>query len=532
MITLRRSGLRPATVVRLALAGTRTDVLRVLLTAFSAALAALAALSALTVMSVTTPTGIEYGSPPWSQGYTNPLLREPGLRPGVALALLMLTIPVLALAGQCARIGAPARDRRLAAVRMAGATPRQAVTVAAAETGAASVLGALVGLGAWLTLRVVLHRPDAQGRLPLPTDVMPHAAGLAVVVLGLPVVATLAAALMLRRVTLSPFGISRRADRRGRPRPWPGVLVLIGIGAAAVVQPLLEWYGHRDGELPGPVVPFLFFGGTLCAVLGVVLGTGWISFTAGRILHRFARRPATLLAARRLQDDPWNGSRTFAALLACVVFGAGSAGIRAWFEADLQAERIRQRLSDKLAYAEPVPPAPQDRFHIDTMDLVDTAVVIALVVATTGLLVAVAEGVVSRRRTHAALTATGVPRGVLGRALAWQTLTPVLPAALLALCVGTLLARGLGSRGFAPGGPVCPADAVDCVGKGSVVPDVVRPARIPVEELALYGLGTLVLVLAALGVALTITSPVFGCLARTCAGVHICSAMPTSSLKA
>ncbi|HEV7626318.1 MAG TPA: FtsX-like permease family protein [Streptomyces sp.] len=501
-MTRRYKGLRPGTTVRLAFAGTRTDTLRVLLTAFSAALAALAALSALTVLTIPA-RGPTFRGVPWEEHYSNPLLREGGLRPGVAFALLLLCIPVLALAGQCARIGAPARDRRLAAIRMAGATPRQTATVAAAETGAASLLGTVVGLAVHLALRELLHRPNAEGRLPLPTDVMPPPGAMVAVVLGLPLLATLAAALMLRRVTLSPFGLTR-GSRRGTPHAWPGVLILVGLAAATFVQPVLEWYMRQGRAVPEPLLPLLFFGGCLCAVLGVVLGTGWISYTAGRILHRYARRPSTLLAARRLQDDPWNGSRTFAALLTCAVFGAGSAAVRAWFVAQIEAEAVRQRLSDKAAHIAPLRPGgPEDGFYLGTMDLIDIAVGVALVITVIGLLVAIAESVVSRRRTHAALVATGVPRSVLGRAQVWQTLTPVLPASLLALTVGTLLGRSFGSEGSAPGGPVCPADAPECgAADGAVVPDVVRQARVPLEELSLYGLGTLALVLAAVGVGL------------------------------
>ncbi|WP_235944547.1 hypothetical protein [Verrucosispora sioxanthis] len=109
-----------ATLTRLALAGNRTDAARVALTALSALLASLAGLAALTVLAIQKPPG-----DPWQQSeqYANALLREPGLRGGTAFALVLLTIPVLALAGQSARLGAPARDRRLAALRLAGATP-------------------------------------------------------------------------------------------------------------------------------------------------------------------------------------------------------------------------------------------------------------------------------------------------------------------------------------------------------------------------------------------------------------------------
>ena len=119
--------MKPLTLLRLALAGTRTDVLRVVLTAVSALLATLAILAALTVLAIRDAGDRVDGSDSWSEQYASPLLREPGLRGGTALALVLLTIPILALAGQCGRLGAPARDRRLAGFRLAGATPGQAI---------------------------------------------------------------------------------------------------------------------------------------------------------------------------------------------------------------------------------------------------------------------------------------------------------------------------------------------------------------------------------------------------------------------
>src|SRR5699024_2471845 len=132
---------RPSTLVRLALAGTRTDTARVALTALSAALATLAALAALTVLAIPTPPATDGNGARWSHHYANQPLVEPGLRGGTAFALLLLMIPVLALAGQCARLGAAARDRRLAAFRLAGASPGQVTRIAVLETGLASLLG-------------------------------------------------------------------------------------------------------------------------------------------------------------------------------------------------------------------------------------------------------------------------------------------------------------------------------------------------------------------------------------------------------
>jgi hypothetical protein len=489
---------KPPTLIRLALAGTRTDVLRVVLTALTAALAAVVVLCAITVLLIRDRLPVVIGSDsvdrPLNDQYTNALLRESGLRPGVALALGLLAIPVLALAGQCARLGAPARDRRLAAVRMAGATPGQAIRIAMAETAMAALLGAGAGLGAYLVGRQVLHRPNAQGRLPLPTDVLPATWLLAAVTLGLPALAGLTVLLTMRKVAVGPFGVVRRVRRTQGPRPWPGLVIVLGISTIAAVQPLELWYDQRGAVMPSWVLPVALLGGGLLATLGVVLGTGWISYTAGRMLGRFAQHPAALIAARRLTADPWTGSRTFAALLACVLFGAGALGVKAWFRAEFAVQREADRASAAAHGDVFVSDAQQSDFFLRTMDLVDLAVIVALLIATGGLLVALAEGVVSRRRTNAALVATGVPRAVLGRALVWQSLAPAVPAIMLAATVGAVLPRGIVSEVRAGGGSweVCEADKVICDNPATAAaylrlheePLIVRAIGVPFGELA------------------------------------------------
>jgi hypothetical protein len=468
---------RPLTLVRLALAGSRTDALRVTLTAVSTALATLAILAAATVLAIPNGGTAPDGSAILADQYRSKLLAEPGLRPGVAFGLVLLTIPVLALAAQCGRLGAPARDRRLAAIRLAGATPRQVVALVVAETGVASTLGVVVGLIAYLAGRTILHRPDAAGRLALPTDVLPPPWALAAITAGLPLIATAVAAVLLRRVTVTPFGVARNVRRRA-PKPWPGLLIVPGVAAAAVLEPLGKYADRHRLDLPNWVPPTLLFGGGLLALIGVVLGTGWISYTAGRLLHRMARRPAALLAAARLMADPWSGSRTFAALLACVMFGAGAAEVRAAFAASFAAD--------------PSSVATDPRFYFQSLDLVDTAVMVATAIAAAGLLVALAENIASRRRAYTAQIATGVPRAALARSILWQVFTPIAPAVLIALTVGDSLLRSLNLE---------QASTTVCEPNGcqeTATPD----APIPLDDLALIGATTFAALMVIVGLGL------------------------------
>ncbi|GIF66491.1 hypothetical protein Ais01nite_45260 [Asanoa ishikariensis] len=397
------------------------------LTAFSVVLAALAILSALTVIAIP-----ELGAYENNGRYRNALLDEPGLRGGTVFTLLLLTIPILALAGQCSRLGAPARDRRLAGLRLAGATPGQATLVAVAETGVAAVLGVAAGLGVFFAARPLLDGPGSDGLRALPTDVLPPLWQVAVTAVALPLVAALAAALLLRRVVVGPLGVVRRARRNRAPLPWPGALIVLGLVTFGSIAPVLRWFSDRERSAPDWLLNTMGAGGALAATLGVILGTGWISYAAGRLLHRFSRWPSALLAARRLTNDPWHGARTFAALLACVFVGAGAAEMRSFF-------RIMRDLETASAEGANYGLDSGDGFYLNTIDLVDLAIVVAVVIAATGLVVSVGEGIVSRRQAYAALVASGVPRAVLARSILWHSLVPIVPSVVLALVVGTSL---------------------------------------------------------------------------------------------
>ncbi|MEU4559147.1 ABC transporter permease [Actinoplanes sp. NPDC023936] len=496
--------MRFSTLVRLSLAGNRTDRLRTVLTAASAALAALALLAAATVATIRGGAWVDApdGSgarilSPGSAQYASPLLYEAGLRPGVLFALVALAFPVLALAGQCIRLGAPARDRRLAALRLGGATPRQTVLIAGAETAVASVLGSVIGLGIFAVLRATLDRRSADGRLWLPVDVVPDPLLVAGVLLIVPLFAGAIGVLLMRRVVITPLGVVRRLRENG-PWPWPGVLIAAGL--VAFIGPELL---PDDWQLP-EWAPLVFMGsGVLLVTLGVVLGVGWISYTAGRLLRRYGRGPATLLAGGRLMADPWNGSRTLGALLAAVVFGAGTIGFREYLITEFRATEEYNRMIDPTATGG-VGFGSDQEFYLGAIRLVMVAVSVALAVAAAGVLVALVEGIVARRRAYAALTATGVPRRALASVLLWHTFVPLVPALVLALAAGTALIRMTGaevSYGGSTEQCIDPAaDWATCAKETIVGPSLVVPVPIAFAELALLGAGALAVMLLVVGV--------------------------------
>lgn len=73
-----------------------------------------------------------------------------------------------------------------------------------------------------------------------------------------------------------------------------------------------------------------------------------------------------------------------------------------------------------------------DDFYARAYDLVNLGILLAAGVAAAGLLVALAEGIIERRRSLAALVAAGTPIATLRGAVLLQGLLPLVPAVLLA----------------------------------------------------------------------------------------------------
>jgi hypothetical protein len=508
--------MRPGTVLRLALAGTAADTMRVILTAISAALATLTLLSAATVLSITGGAPSDYDDSVPRLHYTNALLREPGLRPGVAIALCLLTIPIVGLAAQCARLGAPDRDRRLAALRLAGASPGQAVLVAAGETGFAALLGTALGLGTYLIGRRLADQPDPiSGNRPLPTDVLPPAWALVLICVLVPLLAAGLATVTLRRVTISPFGVVRRVPRTA-PRPWPGVLIVLGCAAFPLLTALSR---ARPRGLPYGVVLTIVMLGAIAALAGLILGTGWTTALSGRVLRRLTRRAAGLLAGARLTADPWVTARSYAALLLSLAFGAGIAVLAAQDEARQALSRQQEQLRAQLM-GEPPQVTPPDPFYARAYELVYDVALVAILIAAAALLVAVVESIVTRRRTYASLVATGVPRGVLARSAVWQAIAPLLLAVPAAVGLGTLLPSLVFGRPTA-----YEYDLTSCVPPSGVQADCADPALreqlsrtthiptvrgdlpIPWHDLLLLAGGAFAIALLVTGIALLVLRP-------------------------
>ncbi|GHF57468.1 MFS family permease [Amycolatopsis bartoniae] len=264
----------------------------------------------------TMPTGAYQtnGFRPATDAEVDPLL---GLLAGVGVVVLV--VPSLVLVASSSRLTAARRERRLAALRLAGATPGQVTGIVAAETGIAAVVGALLGLAVSPVLHGLATLVPWGGGTWQASDFQLPAGVTVLLVVAMPVLVLVAAVAGLRRVVSNPVGAV--AAHTPKPlRAWR----LLALPVAGLVF-FFAVTGHSSSGLP------VLLGLLLVVGSAVVVGP-WLTFAVGRIFVQRWRKPAGLLAGRRLLDDPRGAYRASAGVVLAVLIGSMALTLMPSFE--------------------------------------------------------------------------------------------------------------------------------------------------------------------------------------------------------
>ncbi len=330
-------------------------------------------------------------------------ISDPGTRGGTAFAFCLLVLPVAAFLHQAGRLASADRERRLSALRLAGATPAQVRLLGLAETGRTGLFGALAG--------AVVFLPVWWAVLPGPgiSPILSVAAMILVVL-----VSALSGLLAGRHVVTTPLGVTRRA-RRGRPH-WYG-LVVLGIAVVILICAVLA----RAGFVILPARSFAngdLAIGALVFLLGLMLSASRLVWFSARVVGRRARSAETLLAARILEGDarPWGRAMSLVGLAVIVGTVTG-----------MNAEEV-------LAGSHGLDP-----FWATSFALVGAALLVGIAVATAALLVHQAEYLLENGRVLADLHASGTSERELRRVLVRQALIAATPPCLAAALPGFAL---------------------------------------------------------------------------------------------
>jgi len=362
------------------------------------------------------------------------LVAEPGLRWGTAFATAMMVLPLLLMLNQIVRLGTATRERRLAALRLAGATPAEVRRIGALEVGFPVTVGAMAGPVVFALLRALFGgQPLPTGRsyldlrstpalLPpslttalIPRSVTPVWWQIGAVVAAVAAAGIATAAVASRHLVASPLGVSRRA-RPPAPRPW--ALLLVGTGVVALVA-----VGLRAFDASG-LRQAVVMVGILLVVLGVIALAPWVAFRSGQRAAGRTSDPATLIAAGHLVGDPGPAGRAGAAV--------GAIGIVSGTAAVLELGGVFQG-----------PLGPFDNtFVVISYALVGLALILVLLVTASTLAVHAAESI---------LDAAGTPASVLRDSLRREAMLTSMPLSVGGVLLGVVVTGGIGAVSGQPG---------------------------------------------------------------------------------
>lgn len=346
--------------------------------------------------------------------YSN-YLAEDGLRSGVAFGAAVMALPAALLTLQALRLGTAARERRMAAFRLAGATPNQVRRVAAAEAALAGLIGGLLAGPVYLLAGLIVNELPRMARL-VPPATSADVAVWAGLVLATTLLGAVAGWAMHRSLTDSLV-----AAYRGAARPRAGTAATV-LAAGAVV-------------LAAGVVAALFgvVGAVVLLLGGGLLGLGRLVRWRGRRL-RGSADPSVVLAGARLVADSRSATRMTALLLLC--------GAVLGFVPINAADALRDR-DDATT------------FWITGFGATALCALLAIVIAALSLTVGAADEVLRQKRQLASLVALGTEVRQLHKALRLQ-LTAVAP---WATTVGAVVG-GFTAGGFAVDHGAGPANLV------------------------------------------------------------------------
>lgn len=229
-----------------------------------------------------------------------------------------LLFPVLILVGTATRLAATRREQRFAAMRLVGATPRQVSLISTVESVTAAIAGTAVGFALYAALHGQLASVPFTGVPFFPDDLSLGVTDVVLVALGVPAGAAIAARIALRRVRISPLGVTRRVTPRA-PRAYRLIPLLAGVGELAY------FIGRRPDTSDGQTAAFL--SGILLIMVGLMIAGPWLTMTGARVLARRSSRTSTLIAARRLADNPRAAFRAVSGLMLALFVTSVATGV-------------------------------------------------------------------------------------------------------------------------------------------------------------------------------------------------------------
>lgn len=241
--------------------------------------------------------------------FANAAMADPELDSAVWFFLLLgvtaLLVPVVVFVASTTRLAEAARQRRLAALRLVGASGKQVRRIAVGEALIGSILGLIVGWVLFLVGRQVAGSISVVGFSVFPSDIWPVWWCAVLLCLAIPIVALSVSIGSMQRTIIEPLGVVRQIRSGRRRLGWRCAPIVLGVGGLLLGS-------------SGPVVSGLLVVSVAMILVGVPLILSWV---VERVVDRLGGGGLPWqLAVRRLQLTSGTAARSVS-VIAVVLTG-------------------------------------------------------------------------------------------------------------------------------------------------------------------------------------------------------------------
>ena len=226
-----------------------------------------------------------------------------------------LLFPMIILISTATRLSASRREQRFAAMRLVGTTSGQVSLLASVDALIGSIIGTVCGIGVFVIARPCIARATVGSARLFIKDFTPTPTAYVLVIVGVPILAVVGALFSLRRVNISPLGVSRRATPKS---PRARRLLPLIVGAATLLTIVATTHRQNVGSdvlLPASV-------GFVLVMIGLMIAGPWLTAVVLRLFGSRTSSAAGLLASRRLADNPRAAFRAVSGLVLAVFVGS------------------------------------------------------------------------------------------------------------------------------------------------------------------------------------------------------------------
>lgn len=220
-------------------------------------------------------------------------------------AAVLLIVPILTMGAAAARLGMTRRAHNLAILRLIGLGPSSARLACVIDTLVHAFIGTLIGtllyfvaLPGWSFIHFQ-DQPMRISQMLVPPYIL--AAGCVLMA----VLASLSSWIAVHKASISPLGVVRRQQANRASR-------LAVIGFAVLLFAWLIPGSMLMQGFPQAVATAILLGFLALIFAGVNAFGAWSLGFLGHLMARWAKSPKTLIAGRRLVEDPKSVWRSFA----------------------------------------------------------------------------------------------------------------------------------------------------------------------------------------------------------------------------